>query len=99
VRKTGGENEDRSAKRAMIRALNDAFRKSFWGGRVMMTAGVAALENPARNAVVEKIKVFDTFDDDNDPWGGEEPFVKSAKLSLRKDEVLGVIGKLKYQDK
>ena len=30
---------------------------------------------------------------------GEEPFVKSAKLSLRKDEVLGVIGKLKYQDK
>ena len=30
---------------------------------------------------------------------GEEPFVKGAKLSLRKDEVLGVIGKLKYQDK
>ena len=30
---------------------------------------------------------------------GEESFVKSAKLSLRKDEVLGVIDKLKYQDK
>jgi len=67
--KIGRENEDRSGKRAKIRALNDAFRQSFWGGRVMMTAGVAALENPVRNAVVEKIKAFDAFDDDNDPWG------------------------------
>ena len=63
------ESEDRNARRAKIRALNDAFRKTFWGGRVMMTAGVAALENPVRNAVVEKIKAFDAFDDDNDPWG------------------------------
>ena len=74
MRKSGRENEDRSAKRAKIRALNDAFRKTFWGGRVMMTAGVAALENPVRNAVVEKIKFFEAFDDDNDPWG-EHDFV------------------------
>ena len=74
MRKTGRENEDKSAKRAKIRALNDAFRKTFWGGRVMMTAGVAALENPVRNAVVEKIKAFDAVDDDNDPWG-EHDFV------------------------
>ena len=59
VRKSGSENEDRSAKRAKIRALNDAFRTGFWGGRVMMTAGVAALENPVRNAVVEKINRTD----------------------------------------
>jgi hypothetical protein len=74
VRKSGRENEDRSAKRAKIRALNDAFRKTFWGGCVMTTAGVAALENPVRNAVVEKIKAFDAFDDGNDPWG-EHDFV------------------------
>ena len=30
---------------------------------------------------------------------GEESFVKSAKLSLRKDEVLGAIDKLQHQDK
>jgi len=54
--------------------LNDAFRKTFWGGRVMMTVGVAALEAPVRNAVVEKIKFFEAFDDDNDPWG-EHDFV------------------------
>ena len=74
MRKTEKEKEDKNAKRAKIRALNDAFRKTFWGGRVMMTAGVAALEAPVRNAVVEKIKFFEAFDDDNDPWG-EHDFV------------------------
>ena len=74
MRKTDRKKEDKNAKRAKIRALNDAFRKTFWGGRVMMTAGVAALEAPVRNAVVEKIQAFDAFDDDNDPWG-EHDFV------------------------
>jgi hypothetical protein len=40
----------------------------------MMTAGVAALEATVRNVVVEKIRSFDAFDDDNDPWG-EHDFV------------------------
>jgi Protein of unknown function (DUF3768) len=74
VRKTGQEQEEKHARRAKIRVLNDAFRKSFWGGRVMMTAGVAALEATMRNAVVEKIRAFDALDDDNDPWG-EHDFV------------------------
>jgi Protein of unknown function (DUF3768) len=73
VRNDDRESEDSNARRK-IRALNDAFRQSFWGGRIMMTAGVAAFENPVRNAVVEKIKAFDAFDDDNDPWG-EHDFV------------------------
>ena len=74
MRNDDRESEDRSAKRVKIRALNDAFRTSFWGGRVMMTAGVAALENLVRKLVVEKIKAFDAFGDDNDPWG-EHDFV------------------------
>ena len=74
VRNINRDKQDRSAQRVKIRALNDAFRESFWGGRVMMTAGVAALDNPVRNAVVEKIKAFDAFDDGNDPWG-EHDFV------------------------
>ena len=74
MHKTGREKEDKSAKRAKIRALNDAFRKSFRGGRVMMTAGVAALEATVRNAVVEMIRSFDAFDDNHDPWG-EHDFV------------------------
>ena len=88
MRKTDGKKEDRQARRAKIRALNDAFRRSFWGGRVMMTVGVAALDAPVRNVVVEKIRAFEAFDDDNDPWGehdfvsieheGQTFFVKSA---------------------
>ena len=74
MRETDRKEEDRQARRVKIRTLNDALRKTFWGGRVMMTAGVAALECSVRNAVVEKIKAFDAFDDDNDPWG-EHDFV------------------------
>ncbi len=52
-----------------MRALNDAFRKSFQGGRVMMTAGVGALAERVQRAVLTKIQEFDDFDDENDPWG------------------------------
>ena len=74
MRKTGKQKDGRQARRAKIRALNDAFWKSFRGGRVMMTAGVAALVAPVRNAVIDKIRAFDAFDDNNDPWG-EHDFI------------------------
>jgi len=54
---------------AKIRALNDAFRQSFTGGRVMMTAGVAALPDNVRCQVFEQVRSFDAFTADNDPHG------------------------------
>jgi hypothetical protein len=60
--------------RAKVRTLNDKFRRTFYGGIVVMTAGVAALENDVRLAVLQKVKDFDAFDDGNDPWG-EHDFV------------------------
>ena len=69
MRKTDTEKEDKNAKRAKIRALNDAFRKTFRGGRVMMTAGVNALADAVQRVVFQKIQAFDAFDDENDPWG------------------------------
>jgi hypothetical protein len=58
-----------SMKTAAIRDLNDAFRKSFSGGKVVMTAGVAALpEMVTANALVEVTR-FDQFSPDNDPHG------------------------------
>ena len=64
MRKTEREKEDKSAKRAKIRALNDAFRRTFRGGRVMITAGVNALTHTVQRAVFEKIQAFDAFDDE-----------------------------------
>ena len=49
--------------------LNDAFRKSFAGGRVMLTAGVDALPNDVRAMVLRKVATFSDFTQDNDPHG------------------------------
>lgn len=62
------------SKVARIRELNDAFRKTFVGGRVMLTAGVNALCENDKAAVLTKVRTFDAFDSDNDPYG-EHDFV------------------------
>jgi hypothetical protein len=50
-----------------IRDLNDAFRRSFVGGKVVMTAGIAAMTEELRATVFERVRAFDAFTDDNDP--------------------------------
>ena len=52
-----------------VRELNDAFRRSFSGGRVMMTAGVNALPPDALAEALRKVRAFDDFTNDNDPHG------------------------------
>ena len=52
-----------------ITELNDAFRRTFTGGKVMMTAGVAALNSVSQLAVLAKVKGFDNFTKDDDPHG------------------------------
>jgi Protein of unknown function (DUF3768) len=52
-----------------IRELNDAFRRSFVGGAVVVTAGVDALPAARRKLMLAKIRAFDQFDEDNDPHG------------------------------
>jgi hypothetical protein len=59
---------------ARIRVLNDALRQTFAGGRVLMTAGVNALPEADKAAVLEKVRAFDDFNRDNDPHG-EHDFV------------------------
>ena len=69
MRKTDTEKEDKDAKRAKIRALNDAFRKTFRGGRVMMTAGVNALHGircNERSSRRSRLSMPSTTS--NDPW-------------------------------
>jgi hypothetical protein len=52
-----------------IRELNDNFRRSFVGGLVMITAGVEAMPNEQRRALLAKVRAFDAFSEDNDPHG------------------------------
>ncbi|GJE62110.1 DUF3768 domain-containing protein [Methylobacterium trifolii] len=54
---------------ARVRALNDAFRRSLTGGQVVVTAGVAALPETTRAAVLAAVRSFDAFTPDNDPLG------------------------------
>jgi hypothetical protein len=67
---TAGQLEAESAaKRDAIRRLNDRLRTTGQGGRVMMTAGVAALSRAEIAAILRAVTAFDTFNADNDPHG------------------------------
>ena len=54
-------------KSGKIRALNDRFRRSLHGGRVMMTAAVDDLPEDLRAKAVQRMRDFDDFNADNDP--------------------------------
>jgi len=58
-----------AAATAVIRELNDAFRQSFVGGKVVLTASVAALQENDQASVLELVRSFREFDTGNDPHG------------------------------
>jgi len=49
------------------RALNDQFRRTFHGGKVLMTSGINALAPDVQACILEKVRTFDAFSPDNDP--------------------------------
>ena len=55
------------SKTERIRALNDLLRRTFTGGRVMLTVGVTELADDAKAKVLEAVRTFEDFDGDNDP--------------------------------
>src|SRR5436853_6596698 len=52
-----------------IRGLNDAFRRTFSGGKVMLTSGVNALPQLVKARALQLLATFDQFVEDNDPHG------------------------------
>jgi hypothetical protein len=56
-----------------IREHNDQFRKTFNGGKVLMTRGVFDRPLEERMIIIGKVKDFSLFTKDNDP-NGEHDF-------------------------
>ena len=53
-------------KKEAIARKNDEFRRTFSGGKVMLTAGVQNDANLDR--IIEAVKNFNDFNEDNDPY-------------------------------
>ena len=52
-----------------IATLNDNFRKTFTGGQVLLTAGIAAMSSEDKANIVSMVQNFNDFNEDNDPYG------------------------------
>ncbi len=52
-----------------IRTLNDALRTTFTGGQIMLTHGIQSLGGDAVAAILSKVRSFNRFNEDNDPYG------------------------------
>ena len=58
---------------ARIRKLNDAFRKTFVGGKMVVSASITALPEMVRASALVKVAEFDGFNPENDPHGSLTP--------------------------
>lgn len=51
-----------------IKTLNDNFRHTFTGGRVLLTAGIAAMSSEDKANIISLVQNFNDFTEDNDPY-------------------------------
>lgn len=58
---------DTKERVAEIRRLNEQFRTTFHGGKILLTASVAALPDMAKASALEKVATFKAFNEENDP--------------------------------
>ena len=93
---TGPENPhdgpNRSGHRERVRDLNDALRQHGRGGRVIVTAGIAALAPEQMTLILAAVTSFDAFGPDNDPYGEHD----CAVLTVGAERV---IWKIDYYDR
>ena len=52
-----------------IQKLNDSFRTSLSGGKVMITRGISLLPSEDGNNIVKQVQSFNSFNKNNDPYG------------------------------
>ena len=63
------ENSASIPRHTKIRALNDAFRSTLFGGEVIITSSVHAFGPDALKAILRTVQTYDGFDVGNDPYG------------------------------
>lgn len=51
-----------------IATLNSKFRKSFIGGEVLLSAGIAAMSSEDKANIISLVQNFDNFTPDNNPY-------------------------------
>lgn len=52
-----------------IRELNDNLRRTFFGGIVVTTQGVAVMDGDTKRRLMREVQNFRDFSEDNDPHG------------------------------
>lgn len=51
-----------------IAKLNDLFRNTFIGGKVVLTIGIYSLPEEEKEEIITKVRTFNSFTPDNDPY-------------------------------
>ncbi|SMH43732.1 Protein of unknown function [Azospirillum lipoferum] len=76
---------------AEIARLNDHLRRTFEGGRVVITAGIAALDPLHVNLILAGVRTFSAFTAGNDPCGEHD----CASMTVRNTRIMW---KIDYYD-
>lgn len=56
-------------KNRMIKIINDHFRRTMQGGKIVLTRGIRALPKEDILNIMEKVSTFDDFNEGNDTYG------------------------------
>ena len=75
-----------------IRQLNDAFRRSFIGGQVMLTLGIRSKSEKEVAEILERVRTFSNFNKGNNPYNEND----CASFDYNGDRI---IWKIDYYDK
>jgi hypothetical protein len=75
-----------------VRELNERFRRTFLGGRVLLTNGVQALPPDQLIKVLHQVREFAAFSSENDPY-------QEHDFGAVEGPTCGVFWKIDYYDK
>ena len=79
-------------RKERIRRLNDDLRRFGRGGIVMLSAGIAAHSIEEVRAILDEVRCFEDFTDDNDPY-------REHDLGLFRHRGERIMWKIDYYDK